>query len=279
VTNSVFNRLLCAFFAAAALQTSAADPAKAQTPGPVLLPGEYAVSRFDFARGSGTTLHSCAGHVTIGPGIGPSDLEVTYVKENSIRIALKGTSDAMLCMGFYAPARRRLAEGTVFRFYDANRWSFEDIDRRANLRAQATQAVAQMRSGRPAASAWLAGAPPLPNMMDGRWSLAVTVNGRSEQREECGDPLAMVKQQVSELAAVEELGCSARTASSGARNFSLVVDCPADRVDANGSRFVRKGQATLIVTSPTPQSFSMTAAAPAMNYRETVDAVRVGDCP
>lgn len=112
----------------------------ATPPKPVLLPGEYAVSRFDLARGSGTNWRSCIGTTTIGPGIAPTDLEVTYVKENSFRIAIKGTGDAIVCRGFYAPTTRELAHMTIIRFYDANRWTFEDIDKRTNLRARATPA-------------------------------------------------------------------------------------------------------------------------------------------
>lgn len=141
-----FLHRLMAVFLAVALPFEAAHAAessgKSVPPSkPVLLPGEYAVSSFDLARGVGAKWGSCVGHVTIGPGIAPSDLELTYFKENSFRMAIKGTGDVLVCAGFYTPSSRDLAHKTVFRFYDANRWSFEDIDKRVNLRALATPAT------------------------------------------------------------------------------------------------------------------------------------------
>lgn len=130
-----------------AVQSANSTSKSAAPPKPVLLPGEYPVTRFDLSRGSGTKGHSCIGHTTFGPGIAPEDLEVTYVMHNSIRIAIRGTDDALVCRGFYVPALRAVAHRSVFRFFDANRWSFEDIDQRANLRTLAPPAPAGRISG------------------------------------------------------------------------------------------------------------------------------------
>jgi len=297
-------------------------PDKSATPPkPVLLPGEYPVTTFDLARGLGTRWRSCIGHTTFGPGIAPEDLEVTYVKENSIRIAIKGTGDELICGGFYVPALRNIAHKTVFRFYDANRWSFEDIDKLSNLRTLATPAPAGQSSGPAPAPSFgsvttasaaqiskcvsadgrtsytegpcpdkgakqqsvapgpaALNAPVLPTVQHGLWKLKVNQNGNESQSEYCGDPLERVADEVAQIASAQQLGCTARTASSAPRNFSVIVDCPDDRVSADGGRRIQKGQASLSLVSPTPQSFTLNMQATSRNYRESVQGVRVGNC-
>jgi hypothetical protein len=245
---------------------------------------------------------------------------VTYVKENSIRIAIKGTGDALVCNGFYTPPMRDLANKTVFRFYDANRWSFEDIDKRTNLRALATPASAG-QSSRPAPAptpapsrvaassstqifkcvgtggkvtytatpcpdktnprqqgAAPASAPALPTVQRGLWKLKSNHNGSESQSDHCGDPLENFAMQLRQISQVQKMGCTARTASSAPRNFSMIVDCPTDWVSADGSQSRKKGQTNMSLDSPTPQSFTMNLRSTSSDVRETVQGVRVGSC-
>ncbi len=314
---------ICIAAASPLLVAHAADPSDkgASLPKPVLLPGEYAVTRFDLTRGMGQKWHSCLGHTTIAPGIAPGDLEVTYVQENSIKIAIKGTGDALICRGFYIPPMRELAHKTVFRFYDANRWNFDDIDRRANLRALAPPPLAGSYSGpvpapapasapapvasstmpfskcvgtdgkitymegpcpnssKSAASGTAPGnTPALPAVQPGLWKIKVNRNGNENQTDHCGDPLENIAREISQAPSVRDLGCESRASSSAARSYSMVVDCPADRVSADGSRSVKKGQTTLSVTSPTQQSVTVSVSSTQSGLRETMQGVRVGNC-
>lgn len=121
---------------------------------------EISAQTFDLTRGSGAKQRSCMGATVFGPGIGPEDLEVTYVKYNSIKFAIKGTEDSILCGGFYIPSLREIARNATFRFSDGTTWTFEDIDKRTNLRALATPVPAAQSNG-PAPS-------PPPNFVFGK---------------------------------------------------------------------------------------------------------------
>jgi len=56
----------------------------------------------------------------------------------------------------------------------------------------------------------------------------------------------------------------------------VVVDCPADRASADGSRRVRKGITELTVNSGSMQSVMIDLRRE--GHHETVDAERVGAC-
>jgi hypothetical protein len=269
---------------------------------PTLLPGEYPVSRFDLFRGSGRKMHGCM-FVAFGPGIKPEDLDVKYVKENSVEIAIKGTNDALLCSGFYAPGRRSSAPLANFRFYDANRWTFEDIDKRANLRGRATpmpqsppptgprsgdyagrcvvdgvlypdsacpKGAAKDRQKFAAAPERKLDAPRLPEVQSGRWNL-------TGEPEYCGDPLQNIRREIAASEEARKVGCAVTTSSAGSRRFSLVVDCPAPAVSADGSRTFTRGQASISVSSPNPQSLILDLQMKDGQHRR-VTGTRVGDC-
>lgn len=92
--------------------------------------------RYDLDRGIGSKIHGCM-HVAVAPGIKPDDVNIVYVKHNSIKVEIRGSDDSLLCMGFYAPARRKTAELANFRFQDGTVWKFDEIAKRSNLRALA----------------------------------------------------------------------------------------------------------------------------------------------
>lgn len=92
--------------------------------------------RYDLDRGIGSRIHGCM-HVAVAPGIKPDDVNIVYVKHNSIKVEIRGSEDSLLCMGFYAPARRKTAELANFRFQDGTVWKFDEIAKRSNLRALA----------------------------------------------------------------------------------------------------------------------------------------------
>jgi hypothetical protein len=276
----------------------AAEPVPSR---PTLLPGEYPVATFDLYRGSGKKVHGCM-FVAFGPGIKPDDLEVKYVKENSVEISIKGTGDALVCSGFYSPGRRTSALAATFRFYDANRWTFEDIDQRAHLRALATPLpqTSQSPGARPrdAARCVVDGAvypdymcpqelqapvaaaqaepevessPRLPDMQPGRW------NFTGGERELCGDPFMNIRGELGRVAELQKMGCSVTSTSTGPRTMAVVVDCPATAVSADGSRMVLAGRTSISVTSPTPQIFTLDLQA-RDGKRHHVRGVRAGDC-
>ena len=240
---------------------------------PTLLPGEYADCNFDLYRGSGTKFSGCM-FVAFGPGIKPEDLDVRYVKENSFEIAIKGTNDVLVCNGFYSPGRRSSAPYANFRFYDANRWTFDDIDKRANVRGLATDTerpsdpggcvvngVSYPDSACPAVR--------LPGLKPGRWQV-------TEKPEHCGDPLEEIRMGLASLDDLRNFGCTMTTSSTKART-TVVVDCPATVVSADGSRTAPKGRTLISVSSPNPQSFIFELKnrdEPLMRATGT----RVGDC-
>ncbi len=224
---------------------------------PTLLPGEYPVGNFDLYRGSGRKMHGCM-FVAFGPGIKPEDLDVKYVKENSVEIAIKGTSDVLLCSGFYAPGRRSSAPLATFRFYDANRWTFEDIDKRANLRALATP----MPQSSPPTG-------PRPGDYVGR----CVVDGVLYPDSACPKGATKDRQK---LAAAPERKPDAPS-SAGPRSVSLVVDCPATAVSADGSRTIERGRTSVSVSSPNPQSLILELQM-RDGQRRRVTGARVGDC-
>ncbi len=269
---------------------------------PTLLPGEYPVGNFDLYRGSGRKMHGCM-FVAFGPGIKPEDLDVKYVKENSVEIAIKGTSDVLLCSGFYAPGRRSSAPLATFRFYDANRWTFEDIDKRANLRALATpmpqsspptgprpgdyvgrcvvdgvlypdsacpKGATKDRQKLAAAPERKPDAPRLPEVQPGRWKF-------TGEPEHCGDPLENIRRELAASEEVRKLGCAVTTSSAGPRSVSLVVDCPATAVSADGSRTIERGRTSVSVSSPNPQSLILELQM-RDGQRRRVTGARVGDC-
>lgn len=101
-----------------------------------LLDDAYA-QHYDFTRGSGAKHHPCLG-LRLGPEITPTNLDLAYVKHNSIKIKVRGTNDSILCVGFFSPARRSMALKTNFHFFDGTIWTIDDIDKRTNIRALAS---------------------------------------------------------------------------------------------------------------------------------------------
>lgn len=236
---------------------------------------ELAVGLFTLARGAGTVSRGCA-FVTFGPRIAPQDLDVRYIEHNSIRIAIRGTRDALLCSGFYTPAGRQVAHQAQFRFYDGTSWTFEDIDRRTNLRARvlaATEAASGARAAPPVASA----VPVLPTVERGLWKLKSNTNGTPALEDYCGDPLENIGVETSRIRAMESLGCRVQSTSSSSRTISMVIQCP-DAVSKNGSMRVREGRTELRLASPSPTSFSLQYRRVQDGFHQTIEGKRVGGC-
>jgi hypothetical protein len=62
--------------------------------------------QYDLMRGAGANTHNCLG-LRLGPEISLTDIDLVYVKHNSIKLRIKGTADSVLCVGFFSPARLR----------------------------------------------------------------------------------------------------------------------------------------------------------------------------
>ena len=225
-------------------------------------------------RGSGAKITSCA-VVVFAPNVKPDDLEVNYVKHNSVRIAVKGTGDYILCPGFYAPARRNLAHSSTLRFSDGTVWKFDDLDKRGNLRAQAVSALPVQREVPPA------GKPiTLPSVQHGSWRLTGLVDGKPAEVDHCGDPLDGFSRTVTEAQQQSngESGCVARVLTSTAQNFNMTVDCPVDWVSEDGSKMTLKGRSELTIAARSPQSFTYTLTKLIGNRRVTMQGARTGAC-
>jgi hypothetical protein len=237
---------------------------------------ELAVGLFDLARGTGTKLGACA-FVTLGPHIGPQDLDVTYVEDNSIKIAIKNTRDALMCNGFYASSRRQLAHQVQLRFYDGSSWTFDDIDRRTDLRARVLAATVAMEVAPRSAPVTFA-TPALPAVERGLWKLKIDINGKARQEDYCGDPLGSIASDLSGTSAMGSLGCGVHSTTPSPRAVNMVIECPDDRVSKDGSTSVRKGRTDLSLAAPSPTSFTLRVRRTADGYRQTIEGKRVGNC-
>lgn len=231
-----------------------------------------AVGLFNLSRGTGTKTGSCA-FVTFGPRISPPDVEVSYVEHNSIRLAVRGTRDSLLCTGFYIPALRRVAHQAEFRFYDGSSWTFEDIDRRTNLRARVLAAT--LAAPAPDVRAAALAMPPLPALEPGLWQIKNDVNGQRAEQQHCGDPLEEITREISRVGITG--ACTIQSATPSQRTVSLVVECR-DRVSRDGSTTVREGRTDFSLASPTPQSFTLQVNRTRKGYRQTVQGTRLGKC-
>jgi hypothetical protein len=258
----------------------------------------------DLDRGFGVRRGTCR-YVTFGLGVKPRDLDVTYVPHNSFQIAIKGTQDSLLCKGFYSPALRQYADSAVFVFADGTKWTFDDIDRMAQVRARATapgrnthepQATAPASSsGRgsvgnkcvlnggvtytdgpcPAGSkqeSAAENAAGVPQLQPGLWKIT-----GADNREHCGDPLEKTARDVSRLDESRKMGCTVRTSSGAPRTYTVVVNCPQTVVSPDGSRSIDRGQASVSISSPNPQSFTMDTHLKD-GRRQRVRGVRIGEC-
>lgn len=231
-----------------------------------------AVGLFSLSRGTGAKTGGCT-FVTFGPRVSPQDVEVSYVEHNSIRLAIKGRSDSLLCTGFYIPALRRVAHQAQFRFYDGSSWSFEDIDQRTNLRARVlastlAPAKSDIRAAAPAM-------PAFPALEPGLWQLKAEANGQRTEQRYCGDPLNELRREISQVGTTG--ACTIQSAGPSQRIVNVVVECR-DQVSRDGSRTVRGGRTHISLASPTPQSFTLQVNRGRDGYRETVQGVRLGKC-
>jgi len=116
----------------------------------------------------------------------------------------------------------------------------------------------------------------LPTVQDGKWVLKGKVNGEPHETTLCGNPLDKVAAAIAAARDMEQLGCRVRVASPVPRTTSVVVDCPADRASADGSRRVTKGTTELTVNSGSMHSVMIDLRR--AGHHETVDAERVGAC-
>jgi len=122
----------------------------------------------------------------------------------------------------------------------------------------------------------LAAAAELPTVQQGKWVLKSKVNGQPHETQICGNPLDKVAAAIAAARDTEKLGCRVEVRSPVPRTTSVVVDCPADRSNEDGSRRVRKGTSELTVNSASMQSVMIDLRREGRH--ETVDAERVGAC-
>ncbi len=116
----------------------------------------------------------------------------------------------------------------------------------------------------------------LPVVQDGKWILKSKLDGRPHEVTMCGNPLTKVAAAIAAARETEQLGCSVNVATPVPRATSVVVDCPADRISADGSRRVSKGRTELTVSAASMQWVMIDFRR--SGHHETVDAERVGAC-
>jgi len=116
----------------------------------------------------------------------------------------------------------------------------------------------------------------LPLVQEGKWILKSKLDGKPHEVTVCGNPLAKVAAAIDAARETEKLGCSVRIATPVPRATSVVVECPADRTSADGSRRVRKGKIELAVSAVSMQAVTIDLWR--SGHHETVDAERVGAC-
>lgn len=97
---------------------------------PKILSDELAIGSFDLTRGSGSKQEECLISITFGPRVTPDDIEITRKDRYSMKIAIKGTNDAIICQDYFFPAIYGRTKDTEYRFYDGLRWSGSDLERR-----------------------------------------------------------------------------------------------------------------------------------------------------
>ena len=102
-----------------------------------------------------------------------------------------------------------------------------------------------------AAGAALAAGGELPTVQSGKWILKSKVNGAPHQTTLCGNPLDKVAAAIAAARDMEQLGCRVVVRQPVPRATSVLVECPAERVSADGSRRVRKGR-TELTENPVP---------------------------
>jgi hypothetical protein len=245
---------------------------------PKPMAADAAVGVFDLARGKGPHHGSCT-FVRFGPHIAPEDLDVAYVEKDSIKIAVRGTRDALLCANYYAERNRPWVHQTELVFYDGTRWTFEDLDRRSGLRAHAlapSQAPASTITQRPRGDVSVATAVRLPAVEQGLWKLKTDANGKRNEVEECGDPLERLAEEASRLQRLGDLGCTIHDSYPSPRAVIIEIDCPADRMQAGTT--VLKGKIKMALSSPSPQSFSLRVTRSADGNQQTVEGTRTRAC-
>jgi hypothetical protein len=127
-----------------------------------------------------------------------------------------------------------------------------------------------------AACAMLAAGGELPKVQSGKWILKSRLNGAPHETTICGNPLDKVAAAIAAARDMEKLGCRVVVRQPVPRATSLVVECPAERVSADGSRRVSKGRTELTVSAASMQAVMIDLWRP--GHHETVDAGRVGAC-
>jgi hypothetical protein len=140
-----------------------------------------------------------------------------------------------------------------------------------------------MRSGRIlvgaflfAAGAALAASSELPTVQSGKWILKSKLDGKPHEVTMCGNPLDKVAAAIAAARDTEKLGCSVVVRQPVPRATSVVVECQADRVSADGSRRVSKGKTELTVSAASMQWVMIDFRR--SGHHETIDAARVGAC-
>lgn len=116
----------------------------------------------------------------------------------------------------------------------------------------------------------------LPAVQRGEWVLKSKVGGRPHEARLCGNPLDRVAAAIAAAREAEKLGCSVRVEQPQPRTVNVSVDCPADRVSADGAHRVHKGSVWLGVNAASMQSVWIDFRRDGRH--ETIEARRTGDC-
>ena len=115
----------------------------------------------------------------------------------------------------------------------------------------------------------------LPTLQRGLWKIRNSTNGNSSESEICGNPLGELSDA---LNTHRSLGCTTQISSPEPRTTKIQIDCPTDRVSANGSTRVRKGRMDITIALPSAQSFKMDARSLDGSRTEIAEGVREGSC-
>ena len=135
--------------------------------------------------------------------------------------------------------------------------------------------------GRFFAAAALAAAVPvahaaLPVVQRGEWILKSKVDGRPHEARLCGNPLDRVAAAIAAAHEAGKLGCRVSIEQPQPRTVNVSVDCPADRVSADGAHRVRKGSVWLGINAASMRSVWIDLRRDGRH--ESIHAERTGEC-
>jgi len=115
----------------------------------------------------------------------------------------------------------------------------------------------------------------LPTLQRGLWKIRNSTNGNASESEICGNPLAAISDT---LDAHRSLGCTIQISSLEPRTTKVQIDCPTDKVSANGSTRVKKGRMDMTIALPSAQSFKMSARSLDGSRTEIAEGMRADSC-